>query len=50
MKAIDIKQLAEKISLGQSTIYRTIANCDFPKLFSLEGNRTTWIEDDITSG
>lgn len=47
MKAINIKQVAEKISLGQSTIYRMIAAGDFPKPFSLGGNRTAWIEDDI---
>lgn len=47
MKAITIKQVAEKISLGQSTIYRMIAAGDFPKPFSLGGNRTAWIEDDV---
>ncbi|WP_081262271.1 AlpA family transcriptional regulator [Ralstonia solanacearum] len=47
MKAINIKQVAEKISLGQSTIYRMIANGEFPKPFSLGSNRTAWLEEDI---
>ncbi len=36
-----------RISLGQSTIYRMIANGEFPKPFSLGSNRTAWLEEDI---
>ncbi|WP_428852748.1 AlpA family transcriptional regulator [Imbroritus primus] len=47
MKAINIKQVAEKVSLGKSTIYRMVAEGDFPKPFSLGSNRTAWLEEDI---
>ncbi len=47
MKAIKIKQVAEKVSLGQSTIYRMIAKGEFPKPFSLGANRSAWLEEDI---
>lgn len=47
MNAIGIKQVAEKVSLGQSTIYRMISKGLFPKPFSLGANRTAWIESDI---
>ncbi|WP_104657854.1 helix-turn-helix transcriptional regulator [Ralstonia insidiosa] len=47
MKAINIKQVAEKVSLGQSTLYRMIAAGEFPKPFSLAGNQKRWLEEDI---
>lgn len=47
MKALNIKQVAEKLSLGQSTIYRMISKGEFPKPFSLGGNRTAWLEEDV---
>ncbi|PTB17010.1 hypothetical protein C9I57_30380 [Trinickia symbiotica] len=47
MKAIGIKQVAEKVNLGQSTIYRMISKGQFPRPFSLGGGRTAWIESDI---
>ncbi|TAM48815.1 MAG: AlpA family transcriptional regulator [Paraburkholderia sp.] len=47
MKAIGIKQVAEKVNLGQSTIYRMISKGAFPKPFALGENRTAWIESDI---
>lgn len=47
MKAINIRQVAEKVSLGKSTIYRMVADGDFPKPFSLGANRTAWLEEDI---
>ena len=47
MKAINIKQVAEKVSLGQSTIYRMITKGEFPKPFSLGGNLTAWLDEDI---
>ncbi|ANA32271.1 hypothetical protein R82526_01544 [Ralstonia mannitolilytica] len=47
MKAINIKQVAEKVSLGQSTLYRMIAEGKFPKPFLLAGNQKRWLEEDI---
>lgn len=47
MRALSIKQVADKVSLGQSTIYRMIAKGEFPRPFSLGGKRTGWLEEDI---
>ncbi|VVE77367.1 helix-turn-helix transcriptional regulator [Pandoraea sputorum] len=47
MRALSVKQVAEKLSLGQSTIYRMVANGEFPKPFVLYSNRTAWLEEDI---
>ncbi len=47
MKALNIKQVMEKIGLGKSTIYRMIAAGDFPKSFVLAGTRTAWLDSDI---
>ncbi|WP_296223186.1 helix-turn-helix transcriptional regulator [Ralstonia sp. UBA689] len=47
MKALNINQVADKVSLGKSTIYRMIAKGDFPQPFSLGGNRRAWLEEDI---
>ena len=47
MNVIGIKQVAEKVNLGQSTIYRMISKGLFPKPFALGENRTAWIESDI---
>lgn len=47
MKALGIKQVCEKVCLGQSTIYRMITKGQFPKPFPLVGNRTAWLESDI---
>ncbi|NWK44914.1 helix-turn-helix transcriptional regulator [Ralstonia pickettii] len=47
MKALNIHQVADKVSLGKSTIYRLIAKGEFPKPFSLGGNRRAWLEEDI---
>jgi prophage regulatory protein len=47
MNALGIKQVAAKVNLGQSTIYRLVAKGEFPKPFSLVGNRTAWLESDI---
>ncbi|MGF6777837.1 AlpA family phage regulatory protein [Paraburkholderia sp. GAS334] len=49
MNALNIKQVAEKVALGQSTIHRLVANGEFPKPFKLVGNRTAWLERDIDS-
>jgi prophage regulatory protein len=47
MNALRIKQVAVKVSLGQSSIYRLIANGEFPKPFRIRSGRTAWIESDI---
>ena len=47
MQALRIKQVAAKIGLGQSTIYRMIVEGRFPKPFQLTTNRTAWLESDI---
>jgi prophage regulatory protein len=47
MNALTIKQVAAKVALGQSTIYRLVAKGEFPKPFPLVGNRTAWLESDI---
>lgn len=49
MKALNIKQVADKLSLGQSTICRMIANGDFPQSFSLGGSRRAWLEEDVNA-
>lgn len=47
MKAIRLKQVAEKIGLGESTIYRMLAAGQFPKPFEIMPKRNAWIEEDI---
>ncbi|VVE34060.1 helix-turn-helix transcriptional regulator [Pandoraea commovens] len=47
MKALSVKQVAEKLSLGQSTIYRMVANGEFPEPFVIYGNRKAWMEEDV---
>lgn len=47
MRAIRIKEVATKIGLGPSTIYRMIAEGRFPKPFPIAPNRNAWIEEDI---
>lgn len=47
MNALTIKQVVAKVALGQSTIYRMIARGEFPKPFSLVGNRTAWLESEV---
>ncbi|WP_186187925.1 AlpA family transcriptional regulator [Burkholderia gladioli] len=47
MKALNIKQVMEKVGLGKSTIYRMIAAGDFPKSFVLAGTRTAWLDSDV---
>lgn len=47
MNALNIKQVASKVALGQSTIYRLVAKGEFPKPFPLVGNRTAWLESDV---
>ncbi|WP_241300842.1 helix-turn-helix transcriptional regulator [Burkholderia cenocepacia] len=47
MKALRMKDLSEKVGLGQSTLYRMIAAGTFPKPFELVPGRTAWLEEDI---
>jgi prophage regulatory protein len=47
VNAITIRQVASKVALGRSTIYRLIAEGKFPKPFQLVPNRNAWIESDI---
>jgi len=47
MNAIGIRQVASKINLGRSTIYRMMAAGKFPKPFQIMSNRNAWIESDI---
>ncbi|MCL9851150.1 AlpA family transcriptional regulator [Ralstonia solanacearum P673] len=47
MRAIRIKEVIQKVSLSQSTIYAMIAKGNFPKPFELTPGRVGWIEEDI---
>ncbi|MBN9093920.1 helix-turn-helix transcriptional regulator [Pandoraea pnomenusa] len=47
MKALSVKQVAAKLSLSRTTIYRMVAAGKLPKPFILYGNRTAWLEEDI---
>jgi prophage regulatory protein len=47
MKALNINQVADKVSLGKSTIYRMVAKGQFPKPFPLAANRSAWLEKEI---
>ncbi|TPQ31229.1 AlpA family transcriptional regulator [Cupriavidus pinatubonensis] len=47
MKAIRIKEVIQKSSLSQSTIYAMMAKGRFPKPFELSPGRVAWLEEDI---
>ncbi|SOZ49249.1 putative prophage regulatory protein AlpA [Cupriavidus taiwanensis] len=47
MRAIRIKDVIQKVSLSQSTIYAMIAKGRFPKPFELTAGRVAWLEEDI---
>ncbi|KML48113.1 transcriptional regulator [Burkholderia cepacia] len=47
MKALRMKDVTEKVGLGQSTLYRMIAAGTFPKPFELVPGRTAWLEEDV---
>ncbi|SPK73083.1 putative prophage regulatory protein AlpA [Cupriavidus taiwanensis] len=47
MRAIRIKDVIQKVSLSQSTIYAMIAKGFFPKPFELTAGRVAWLEEDI---
>lgn len=47
MRALRMNDVAEKVGLGQSTLYRMIAAGTFPKPFELVPGRTAWLESDV---
>ncbi|MDN7724975.1 helix-turn-helix domain-containing protein [Burkholderia gladioli] len=47
VKALRIKDVAAKIGLGHSTIYRLVAQGAFPKPFEIVPKRNAWHEEDI---
>lgn len=47
MRAIRLKEVSQKVGLGESTIYRMIAEGRFPKPFEIVPKRNAWIESDI---
>ncbi|WP_080439901.1 helix-turn-helix transcriptional regulator [Burkholderia ubonensis] len=47
MNALRMKQVVAKVGLGQSTIYRMIADGEFPKPFEIMAKRNAWLESDI---
>lgn len=47
MKILRIKEVIGKVSLAQSTIYRMVADGDFPKPIPLAPNRVGWVESEI---
>lgn len=47
VRAIRIKEVLAKVGLGESTLYRMIADGRFPKPFEIVPKRNAWIESDI---
>lgn len=47
MKVLRMKDLVVKVGLGQSTIYRMMADGTFPKPFELMPKRSGWFDDVI---
>lgn len=47
MKALKIKDVVEKVSLGQSTVYKMVAAGEFPRPFQIAPNRVAWVESEI---
>ncbi|WP_103035267.1 helix-turn-helix transcriptional regulator [Castellaniella caeni] len=47
MKALKIKDVVEKVSLGQSTIYKMVAEGGFPRPFQIAPNRVAWVESEV---
>lgn len=47
MKALKIKDVVEKVSLGQSTVYKMVAEGAFPKPFQIAPRRIAWVESEI---
>lgn len=47
MRVIRLNEVKNKVGLSRSTIYRRIANGEFPKPILLGGRASGWIEDEI---
>jgi len=47
MKALKIKDVVEKVSLGQSTVYKMVAAGEFPRPFQIAPNRVAWVESEV---
>lgn len=47
MKALKIGDVAEKVSLGRSTILKMVASKEFPRPFRVAPNRVAWMESEI---
>ncbi|WP_186239519.1 helix-turn-helix transcriptional regulator [Burkholderia gladioli] len=47
MNVLRIAQVAEKVGLGRSTLYRMIAAGEFPKPIKITSGSNGWLEDDI---
>lgn len=47
MNLLGIKDVKSKVSLAQSTIYKMMANEEFPKPVQLTSNRVGWVEAEI---
>lgn len=47
MRVIRLNKVKDKVGLRRSTIYRRIANGEFPKPILLGGRASGWIEDEI---
>jgi len=47
VRVIRLNEVKNKVGLSRSTIYRRIANGEFPKPILLGGRASGWIEDEI---
>ncbi|MAO68409.1 MULTISPECIES: AlpA family transcriptional regulator [Idiomarina] len=47
MRFIRLKEVVNKVVLSRSSIYRRIANEDFPKPILLGGRASGWIESEV---
>jgi prophage regulatory protein len=47
VRVIRLNEVKNKVGLSRSTIYRRIANGEFPKQILLGGRASGWIEDEV---
>lgn len=47
MKFLKLKQVMEKTALSRASIYRMIANGDFPKQIQIAERNVAWLESDV---
>lgn len=47
MRVIRLNEVKNKVGLSRSTIYRRIANSEFPKPILLGGRASGWIESEV---